>query len=69
MLVSSLHARVSGADAGTIDGLKIDRVAVYAEQRELLLEGFRFDATAIIAPRIMSPLAPAKQSKYRVFIK
>ena len=64
MLRCSLHARVSCADAGAIDSLEIDCITLHAEQRELLLEAPRGSTPAAInAPRIMSPLAPAKQSK------
>jgi hypothetical protein len=44
MFVLSLHTSVGCADAGTIDRLKINCVALHVEQSELLLESIRLDA-------------------------
>ena len=51
MFVCRVHTRVRGADAGAIDSLEINRIALHAKQRELLLEGFRLDTRGDQRPK------------------
>ena len=46
-----LDMRVSGADSATIDSLKVDRITLNTQQRELLIESVWIDSNSDHRPK------------------